>query len=199
MKTRLDELTLHEYIELCAGDLSVLGGGTENAREEAALRLKQDYKRVADPSGYNSAVAQVEGWTRLSAEAGFYRMVANLTAIEAFTEARSLLDEAGRDVRHIPDAGLHGFAVAELRRALFERSRAGERRKAKSGDGGKGRKPEDVREAFHKEVATVMVYFKMTIDPHTTSALVYAAMVNQAREDARMRSEMVRGMRRKGY
>lgn len=196
MKKRLDELSLHDYIELCSGDLSVLGAGDDEERELVALRLRQDYKRVADPSGYRSAVSEVEDYTRESVEAGFYRLVVNLTLLEAYGEARGLLEEAGRDVRGLDGAGLKALAEGELKRALFEMERhlalrkgsdAGER------DGGA------VREAFHREVAAVMVYFRMTIDLEGTNALVYASMVRQAREDARQREALARGMRRKGY
>lgn len=231
MKTRLDELSINDFIELCVGDLSVLGGQIvhraretaatgsveltdgdkdteadkallESERKETAALLKADFRRIADPAGYKSGVAKAEGETRERMIIGFFRVLSNLCLLSAFDDVRELYRQSGRNPDGMDDQALEQAIKNEQARAEFELKRRVEKEKVKEPekeDESPERMAMRIRESFGTEVAGLNCYLRMSVDMDRTNAFVYASMLRQAREEARVRREMAMKIGRKGY
>lgn len=84
----------------------------------------------------------------------------------------------GVDVRKMNDEHVKLKVEYMLNSIIFEQKRNEEI----SREEGKGSNatPEQIRSSFDTEIAFLMTYFKMNIDPNTINAAVYANIVHQA-------------------
>lgn len=171
MKT-LSQISIADFVDILCGDYSSLEMDKLSWDEqmEAVRGLINQYRAIADPTGTealvqeNVALVMAEGKVRLA------RLLRVLLDMDAADDVRELLREYGAD----GGTDLRG-AVDRLQRQAeldIKRLRAAEQEKP-------AQEP-DYRTSYDSEFAFVMTHFRMTFDPRTLSAAVYANMLHRA-------------------
>lgn len=185
MKSRLNELTLAEFIELLCGNYRVLmdnNDEVDNADIEArAHSLIGSYRFLADKAGMKAVLVTKEGAVKCKMKIFFLRICTMLVMQGAYDEVRSLLAMIDEDITEANNNSLQDRVDELLRYAIFEQHRSEETRNETAN----GNKPssDDIRAYYDAEIAFIMTYIKMTIDMYTINAAVYANIVNQVNVD----------------
>lgn len=195
-KVRLDELSLAQFIDVAAGEFSVLDAVcgsrlTDKERMKTARRLVEEYSRVTDPAGYKSSVIEKEDESRLRATIFMLGLLEAclLTECPEDDVREVLVKELGRGrAAKLRGEALTAYVTKEKRSAEFrlERMNADRGTPPAQGEG----VAEDIRRGFDSEIAFVMAYFKMGIDVAVIRASVYANLVRQARAGAKELAKM---------
>ncbi|RHI11531.1 hypothetical protein DW182_03255 [Bacteroides sp. AM16-24] len=185
MKSRLNEITLAQFIELLCGNYLVLSDGDEvkeNELQECARSLIASYRFIADKPGMRALIADKEESVKSKMKVFFLRICNMLVLQGEFADIRSLLVMIDEDVSGVNDDNLKDRVADLLRYATFEQHRNEEvnadpeKTKEKSS-------PDDIRSYYDSEIAFIMTYIKMHIDMHQINAAVYANIVNQVNVD----------------
>lgn len=184
MKSRLNEITLAQLIELLCGNYFVLSDGDEvkeSELQERARSLIASYRFIADKPGMRALIADKEESVKSKMKVFFLRICNMLVLQEEFADVRSLLSMIDEDVTGIDNDTLHDKVAELLRYATFEQQRDEEaHKKSESGD---KTSPDNIRSYYDAEIAFIMTYVKMNIDMHRINAAVYANIVNQVNAD----------------
>lgn len=184
MKSRLNEITLAQFIELLCGNYLVLSDGDEvkeNELQECARSLIASYRFISDKSGMRVLITDKEESVKSKMKVFFLRICNMLVLQEEFADVRSLLTMIDEDVSGIDNDTLHDKVAELLRYATFEQQRDEEaHKKSESGD---KTSPDNIRSYYDAEIAFIMTYVKMNIDMHHINAAVYANIVNQVNAD----------------
>lgn len=185
MKSRLNEITLAQFIELLCGNYSVLlldgDSVATNELQGCARSLISSYRFIADKPGMRALIADKEESVKSKMKVFFLRICNMLVLQEEFVDVRSLLSMIDEDVTGIDNDTLHDKVAELLRYAIFEQQRDEEAHK-KSESGVKA-SPDNIRSYYDSEIAFIMTYVKMNIDMHHINAAVYANIVNQVNAD----------------
>lgn len=186
MKTRLNEISLAQFIELLCGNYDVLLDDGEQVNKEGLRRCAQtliaSYRFIADKSGMRAFLAEKEEAVKCKMKVFFLRICTTLVFQQAYEDIRSLLAMIDEDVSGVSDDNLRDRVADLLRYATFEQHRNEEvnadpkKTKEKSS-------PDDIRSYYDTEIAFIMTYIKMHIDMHQINAAVYANIVNQVNVD----------------
>lgn len=181
MKTRLNQLSLSEFIELSCGDKSVLLDKNETM-DDAILNavtaeLMYEYKTIVNPARMKSMLIEKEDISKLNARILMLKICMNLCMIGGIDDVRKVMEEYEPGYSK-KEKEVEKDIAAKLREAEFLKKRISETREKHIAPS-----KEDIRKAFDKEIAVIMTYFKMPVDIHNTNAAVYANIVNQASED----------------
>lgn len=193
MKTRLDQLTLHDLIELCCGDTSALLEGEESPSDKVLLpcarQIMIEYKEIASPNQAKINMIEGEEITKLHMKEKCARICIMLCLQGHFDMAKEVLLELAVSKEHLTtNEEIMSRCRAKLDEAMYEIKRAEELRKEKGED--KPKQPSEIRKSWFSEIAYVMSVFKMNIDPKTTNAAIYANLVRQAGERAKAMAKM---------
>lgn len=186
MKTRLNEISLAQFIELLCGNYDALLEDGEQVNPEELERcghsLIASYRFIADKSGMRALLVNKEEAVKCKMKVFFLRICTILAMQQAFDDIRSLLAMIDEDVSGVSDNNLKDRVADLLRYATFEQHRNEEinadpeKTKEKSS-------PDDIRSYYDSEIAFIMTYVKMHIDMHQINAAVYANVVNQVNVD----------------
>lgn len=185
MKSRLNELSLAEFIELLCGNYRVLLDNNDEIGnieiEVRAHSLIASYRFIADKSGMKAMLVTREGAIKCKMKIFFLRICTMLVVQGAYNEVHSLLAMIDEDATDVGNNSLQDRIDELLRYAIFEQHRSEET----CNDTANGNKPssDDIRAYYDAEIAFIMTYIKMTIDMHTINAAVYANIVNQVNVD----------------
>lgn len=193
MKTRLDELTLHDLIELTCGNSSVLlqEGETpvESVKIACARQIMTEYKEIASPNQAKINMIEGEETTKLHMKEKCARICIMLCLQGHFDMAKEVLLELAVSKEHLTtNEEITSRCRAILNETIYEINRIEELRKEKGED--KEKQPNEIRKSWFSEIAYVMSVFKMNIDPKTTNAAIYANLVRQAGERAKAMAKM---------
>lgn len=182
MIERLNQISLSDFIELSCGYYNCLlcDGETVSEEElkERATKLIVDYRNIVNPSGMKALILDKEDLVKERARLLCLRICQNLISINCYDDVREVLKLFDIDTRNMSEERLMSKIDNMIRTAIFEQKRNEERRK----EAGKSNKatPEQIRSSFDTEIAFLMTYFKMNIDPRIINASVYANIVHQA-------------------
>lgn len=185
MKERLNQLSIAEFIELSCGRMEVLLAPGEDVGErqlkERASSLVYEYREIVNPAGARSMLIEKEDEARLSAEILMLRTCESLCKLGGGDMAREVM------ALHIEGYTNSGEALLKdisgrIREKEFLRKRIEGTKEPVEPPTEK-----EIRDSFDSEIATVMAYFKMSIDLNVTNAAVYANIVRQAYEDMKRR------------
>lgn len=185
MKSRLNELTLAEFIELLCGNYRIILNEHEEVEdaeiEERAHSLITSYRFIADKAGMKVMLVIKEDAVKCKMRIFFLRICTMLVMQGAYDEVHSLLAMIDEDATEADNNSLQDRVDELLRYAIFEQHRSEETRNETAN----GNKPssDDIRAYYDAEIAFIMTYVKMTIDMHTINAAVYANIVNQVNVD----------------
>lgn len=184
MKSRLNEITLAQFIELLCGNYFVLSDGDEvkeSELQERARSLIASYRFIADKPGMRALIADKEESVKSKMKVFFLRICNMLVLQEEFSDVRLLLSMIDEDVSGIDNDTLHDKVAELLRYATFEQQRDEEvHNMSERGD---KTSPDNIRSYYDAEIAFIMTYVKMNIDMHQINAAVYANIVNQVNAD----------------
>lgn len=181
MKTRLNELSLSQFICLVCGENTVLLDIGEDYDEEflsnQASELIASYRQITDKANFCAWLLEQEEILKNKFKVQLFRICHVLLDYELYAEVRSLLGMAGENVDNVPDEELSSKMEQLLNFLLFEMRRNED---MKGNEDKKAHSFDEIRAAFDEEIAFLMTYFKMPIDMNSVNAAIYANMVHQA-------------------
>ena len=197
MKTRLDQLTLRELIELSCGDSSVLLDNGETPSEQVKLacasQILAEYKELASPNQAKKDMIEAEELTKLRMKDKCLRICLALCTQERTDMARDVLLELDVNPNLIDtDEKVQPRCKAMLADVEYEIKRIEELNEEDASK--KVAKPEDARKTWYSEIAFVMSMLKMSIDPASVNAAIYANLVHAATERSRAMAKMPASM-----
>lgn len=197
MKTRLDQLTLRELIELSCGDSSVLLDKGETPSEQVkiacASQILAEYKELASPNQAKKDMIEAEELTKLRMKDKCLRICLALCTQERTDMARDVLLELDVNPNLIDtDEKVQPRCKAMLADVEYEIKRIEELNEEDARK--KVAKPEDARKTWYSEIAFVMSMLKMSIDPEVVNAAIYANLVHAATERSRAMAKMPASM-----
>lgn len=190
MKERLDQLTLHDLIELSCGDDTVLVEGDELVTEEErmlqAAKILMEYKSIASPAQSKLDLLDAEKVSKLRMKEKCARICILLCEQGKHDMAREVLRIFSvSETAMRTDEQVLAQCQALLGEVEYEAKRLEDMQPK-----GKERTPQEVRRTWYSEIASVMGVFKMTIDPERTNAAIYANLVAQAVERSKALAKM---------
>lgn len=181
MKTRLDELTTAEFIDLVCGNNNVLLGRHEIANPSkvaiAMRNIVMEYRSIADPGGNASYLRHVDGIIKARVAVTVYSMCRNLVMLERFDKAKEVLVAAGLPADDWADKRVSMEVHVQLqksKRALAELDEDVEE---------VAEEQENIRNSFNGMIAAMMANFKFQIDVSTMMAPVFAHLVARYHAD----------------
>ena len=197
MKTRLDQLTLRDLIELSCGDSSVLLDKGETPSEQVKLafarQILSEYKELASPNQAKKDMIEAEELTKLRMKDKCLRICLALCSQERPDMARDVLLELDVKPNLIDtDEKVQPRCKAMLADVEYEIKRIEELNEEDASK--KVAKPEDARKTWYSEIAFVMSMLKMSIDPEVVNAAIYANLVHAATERSRAMAKMPASM-----
>lgn len=197
MKTRLDQLTLRDLIELSCGDSSVLLDKGETPSEQVKLacarQILSEYKELASPNQAKKDMIEAEELTKLRMKDKCLRICLALCSQERPDMARDVLLELDVKPNLIDtDEKVQPRCKAMLADVEYEIKRIEELNEEDASK--KVAKPEDARKTWYSEIAFVMSMLKMSIDPASVNAAIYANLVHAATERSRAMAKMPSSM-----
>lgn len=181
MINRLNELSMAAFIELSCGNTSVLlDDGEESDKavlEHIRSELISEYKEITNPAAMKSMLIEKEDESKLKAKILMFRICKSLCSFGDYDLARGVMLEYdsgysknGEDMAKDIDKRLHDAEFMLKRISSSKEPYVPPTEK-------------EIRDSFDKEIASIMTYFKMPIDIHTTNAAVYANIVCHAMAD----------------
>lgn len=192
MIERLDQLTLQNLIDLSCGNVSCLIEGNEKPEEKAltklANRLFADYLAIASPKQAKMNITEAEELLKLRMKEKCLRICIALCSQNRHDMAKVvLLDLDVDDDLLTTHEKIAVRCKAMLDEVVYEVKRLEELAEEKV-----DKKPttESIRKSWYSEIAFVMSTLKMSIDPATTNAAIYANLVHQAGERAKTLAKM---------
>ena len=185
MKTRLDQLTLHNLIELSCGDSSVLldkdEAPTENVKLAYAQQIMSEYKELATPTQAKMDMIEAEEQQKLRMKEKCLHICLALISQERSDMAKDVLLELDVNENLLKsEEAIKSRCNAMLDEVKYEIKRLAELAEERGQK--KQQTVTEIRKAWFGEIAFVMSTLKMSIDPATTNAAVYANLVRQAVE-----------------
>lgn len=183
MKTRLNQLTMAEFIDLHCGDSSVLLENGEHIQEEDLKKKTTDlifeYRNIVDPVGVKSTLLEYEEVLRDNTKIVFFQVCKKLVSINAFDEVKEILMMYGINLTSATNEKVAQVVEQELKTALHNKERNDAIRENTEEDESLNT-PDKIRASYDAEIASLMGFYKMSIDIHNLSAAVYANLVVQA-------------------
>lgn len=180
MITSLSKLTMHQYIELVCGDVSVLKGSAEVVSpvklEKTRKQLVYEYSKLSDNAGSKIFINDHVWRVRAKAELTMFQCLNNALLLGAFDDVRAVLKEYGI-ARKMDDKQLADEVKSQLNRARANLKRSKEN---PGKDNEKQPTPDEIRTHFDRQAASLMTYFKFQIDLDRISASQFACLVDQA-------------------
>lgn len=186
MKTRLDQLTMAQFIDLVCGDTSVVVGKAEIVTDgkvaEAVRGIVFEYRKIADSAGAKSYIAQSGYVVKARTEEVIFKMCHNLLQFGEQQRVREVMKICGiRNVDAMSDQRIAAEVKSRLERAKDKVARSGK-------DGGERNTEGDIRRSFDEQTAAMMAYFKFQIDTESLKASLYAQLV--ARYNREIKAQM---------
>lgn len=193
MKTRLDQLTLHNLIELSCGDASVLldkdETPTENVKLACAQQIMSEYKELATPTQAKMDMIEAEEQQKLRMKEKCLHICLALISQERSDMAKDVLLELDVNENLLKsEEAIKSRCNAMLDEVKYEIKRLAELAEERGQK--KQQTVTEIRKAWFGEIAFVMSTLKMSIDPSTTNAAVYANLVRQAVERNKQLAKM---------
>lgn len=176
MKSRLDQLTVSQFIDMASGNTRVLlerGEFASPANLADAMRgIVFEFKEICDAPGVKQYVMQIERLTKAKINRLLFTMCSNMINLKAHASAREVLAAYGVKVHHMNDTRLEAEIASRLERAkaTIEKIEAEKNKCDKE-------EKTDIRKAFEAQTAAIMAHFKFQIDINTMSASLFAHLI----------------------
>lgn len=190
MRTRLDQLTLQDLIELSCGDYDVLKEGDELVEEKEitskATRIMREYKSIASPTQAKMDLADEELLTKMAIKETCARIAMAMCKSGHSDNAREILSDMSIEKEFLQtDEMIIARCQSIIGEAEYERQRLAEHYAKRNGE----KTVEEVRHSWYSEIASVMTILKVPIDMRINAA-IYANLVHQAVERNKAMAKM---------
>lgn len=173
MKTRLDQLTAAEFIDLMCGDRSVLLADGEKADfNEVTIALRNilmEYRAIADPSGNGAYLRHADAVLGARFTVAVLAMCKLLARMDMHAKARDILVAAGLTAEAWDDKRL----LSEIHIRLQKGKRAINELDGEHGESDR----ESCRSAFGSLIAAMTAHFRFLIDTAAMNADIFAHLV----------------------
>ena len=191
MKTRLDQLTLQELIDLSCGDNSVIIERDEtpaaNESASAASRILAEYKSIASPTQAKMDLLEKEKSAKMAIKERCAKIAMALCQSGFPDKAREILIEMGVSEALLKtDESIIARCQSIVGEVDYERQRMAD---YVAKQAGKARTIDEVRHSWYSEIASVMSILKVPVDMGI-NACVYANLVHQAVERNKAMAKM---------
>ncbi len=178
MITRLDQLTMAQFIDLSCGKTEILISECEKGNKLSSEipkvmgRILYEYCCIADKAGAKRYLAEAKRRIKTEGEAKLLTMCNNLVGLGLYDEVRIILAEYGIKVESMSDQRVAAEVSSRLERAR----RAVEKIRTEE-----DLAPDEqaIRKSFDGQTATLMAHFKFQIDTSTMKATIYAHLVDR--------------------
>ena len=190
MKTRLDQLTMAEFIELLCGNTSVVMGKHEfpdpKKLEKNVRDLILRYEEISDPAGFRIYLSDEEAEVKARMEVVIYTICHGLLAQQKYDEIREIMEECGINAGRMNEQRLSAEVESRLERAKSALAKI----EAEKED--KKEAEVDIRAEFDKRTALMMSHFKFQIDTSTMKASVYASLVARLHAEIKAQADALK-------
>lgn len=190
MKTKLEELTAAQFIDLASGDTSVLHKKAEladaAALSKATSRIFFEYRQIIDEAGTRAYLERMGDSAKANAKLTLLRMCRNLMELGQYNRMREILEECGVDCGGMPGRRLAAEVLSRLARAMREAERVKEEAATDSHG------ITDIRKSFDEQTAAMMAHFKFQIDTSTMKATLYAHLVSRFNREIKAQLEALK-------
>lgn len=187
MKTRLEELTIGQFIDICAGKTEVLHGKTEivpPAKLAMVVRsIVFEYREIADKSGAIGYISESEDLIKARLSVVMYTLCQMLVDVNAYDDTRKTLDECGIYASNLTESQLEAMIYSRLEQAKIDVAKLESEHQIES-----AAMAVNIRREFDELTAALMAHFKFQLDPSTMMATVYAHLV--ARQKAEIKAQL---------
>ncbi|MCM0385731.1 hypothetical protein J8K87_16225 [Bacteroides fragilis] len=184
MKSRLNQLTLSDFIELLCGNHLVLCAPSEILPKEhlnqCAIKLIGEYRAIVNPVATKAMLVEYEDITKQRIDILLLRICQTLMSLNVYDDVREILQMIDCNSLSMTEEQVKSKVEELLRMALFEQKRNDEMREEEMYSN--KLTPDQIRASFDAEIAFMMTFFKMPID-YATNAAIYANIVHQADAD----------------
>lgn len=185
MKTKLDQLTMAQFIELSCGDTSMLVCGREivspTKLAKTTHKIICEYRELSDESGFNLYIRNIKEMLRIKTDLVIYSLCNAILQIGADDNVRQILECHGINVGSMSDQRLK----AEVKSRL-ERAKNGVKKFEEDDENAPDIK--DIRKSFDEQTAAMIAHYKFQIDTTTMKATLYAHLV--ARFNREVKAQM---------
>lgn len=186
MKTRLEELTVSQLVDLMDGKTEVLG---KPGNGEDAARIARDilleYRAIVDPGAMRTYIADGEESSRAKSSVVIFSVCNFLIGMNRMDEVRAIMEDYGLNTAKWSEKRLAAEMKARLARAQNTLKRIEE-------EGTEGGKDTDVRRDFDMQTAALMAHFKFQIQPDSMRATLYAHLVARFQRELKAQAEALK-------
>lgn len=176
MKTKLDQLTLSQFIDLVCGNTDVLREGRELLNpHKTAIAMRNiviEYRSIADPGNGAAYLKHIDDIIKDRLNVVIFSMCQNLVLLKQYGRAREVLIAYGLPADSWKDARVESEIHVRLQKSKRVKQELDD---AASEDIAK--EQENIRDAFNAMIATMIAHFKFQIEPTTMMAPVFAHLV----------------------
>lgn len=190
MKTRLEEFTIGEFVELMAGEKKILGHSTKSPKEiDLIVRdIIMEYRAIVDPNGTKSYLLDNEDIAKAKNRVLLFSICNMLADMKQFDHIREIMNTYGLSVDRMSDSRLK----AEMKGKLAKAKNTLKRVKA---DNTAPQQDFDVRKDFDEQTAALMAHFKFQIDMSSMKATLYAHLVARFQREIKAQQEALKRMK----
>lgn len=176
MKTKLEQLTMKQFISLACGEASVLFDRHEipnPAKAEGVMRsIVMEYETIACKTAVRTYLSDSEELNGARLALKIFLMCLVLVRSNRFDDVRDILDEYGLNAGRMSDERLVAEVESGVERAKKDISDL-------ESDRHKEESIEDIRRGFDEQTAVLMSHFKFQINVREIMATEYACLVAQ--------------------
>lgn len=197
MVTELDKISVAGFIEVCSGNLSVLAENEEERNDsemlkECADRLISAYYGITDHAGEEMRFRENYSHEKLRCKLAIYSICKDLIArFDDKDNVRQILNLAKLNCPS-NDASIEKAVDAGLARTKYEL----EKWKLHNRKEEQTEEKPDIKAGFMSQIASLMAFYKMSIDINNTNAMVYANLVAQAKKQSAEMERTIKGMKK---
>jgi len=182
-RTRLDELTLREYVELRCGN------HVEGVSEENAYNIQMEYAKIVNATEVKQIVTKETKRTKSKVKLNVLRIAQVVLRLGYVDDALRLINEIDSSITETDHDKLDAWLTSKIGFVEFgiKRDADIEEKNAARETVEERASPDEIRESFFAEVASIMSYHKMSISMDQISASVYAHLVEQTNREIQSR------------
>lgn len=186
MITRLEELTMQQFIDLCCGDYDILCHKHEIVDEEILAKTARDiiveYKSITDEQSMRRYILDAGERLKANIAVVLWGMCRNLISFGEYGNIREIMKEAGINADRMSDERVTAEVLSRLAAAERKLSEYNNHEEDVT----------DIRRNFDKLTAVMMSHFKFQIDPTSMRATHYAHLLARFGEEVKMQSKILK-------
>lgn len=185
MKTKLEQLTIADFIELLVGDMRPI---CENENEKSNKDLEKirrniifEYREIIEIGSTKSYIINNKELLHSKATLAILEVCRLLMSLEEYRKCREILTSIDINVVGKSNSQLNNLIISRIGRSkrIIEKLQDETTLDVD---------PEQIRKSFDEQTAAMMAHFKFQIDMTTMKATVYAHLV--ARQNREIKAQM---------